>query len=205
MSTRLILVRHGQTDAAVEGRTQGRIDNPLNETGRGQAEAVAARLLEYAPHAIYSSPAARALATAEPLARALDLRVAREPRLLEMDYGSLDDRTSAQMREREPEFMERWSSGDPADLRIPGGETLREVQARVVAAATEVVAAHPDQTVVLCSHNFALRMLVCHALGLPFEAFRRLRVDLASYSVLESREDGGFLVVLLNEVCHLEG
>jgi broad specificity phosphatase PhoE len=205
VTTRLILVRHGQTDAAVEGRTQGRIDNPLNALGRRQAEAVAARLIEYAPGAIYSSPAARARATAEPLARALDLRVALDPRLLEMDYGSLDDRTSAQMREREPAFMERWASADPADLRIPGGETLREVQVRVVAAAAAVVAAHPDQAVVLCSHNFALRMLVCHALGLPFEAFRSFRIDLASYSVLECREDGAFLVVLLNEVCHLQG
>jgi broad specificity phosphatase PhoE len=71
-----------------------------------------------------------------------------------------------------------------------------------VACTTDVVAAHPEQTVVLCSHNFALRSLVCHALGLPLTAFRNFRLDLASYSVLETRDDG-FLVLLLNEVCHL--
>lgn len=203
MSTRLILVRHGQTDAAVEGRTQGRIDNPLNKTGLRQAEAVAARLIEYAPRWICSSPASRARVTAEPLARALDVPVALDSRLIEMDFGALDDLTSAQMREREPTFMARWSSEDPSDLRIPGGETLREVQARVVASAAAVVAARTAQTVVLYSHNFTLRMLICHALGLPIEAFRSFRIDLASYSVLELREDGGFLVALLNEVCHL--
>jgi broad specificity phosphatase PhoE len=203
VSTRLVLVRHGQTAAVVEGRTQGRIDNPLNDTGLRQAEALGTRLLEYAPRAIYSSPAARALATAQPLARALGLTIGLEPRLLEMDFGRLDDRTGAQMRELEPEFMERWSAEDPTDLRIPGGETLGEVQARVVAAACDLVAAHPDQTVVLCSHNFALRSLICHVLGLPLEAFRAFRVDLASFSVVESRDDGGFLLALLNEVCHL--
>jgi probable phosphoglycerate mutase len=204
VSTRLILVRHGQTDAALEGRTQGRIDNPLNATGLRQAIAVRERLLEYAPDAIYSSPAARARTTAEPLAQALALPVALDPRLLEMDFGALDNRTSAEMREREPEFMDRWSASDPADLRMPGGETLREVAERVAACASEVVTAHPEQTVVLCSHNFALRMLICHALGLPVAAFRNFRVDLASFSVVATRE-GGYLVHLLNEVCHLSG
>jgi broad specificity phosphatase PhoE len=202
VSTRLILVRHGQTDAAIEGRTQGRIDNPLNATGRRQALALRERLLEYAPAAIVSSPAARAVATAEPLAAALDLPIALEPRLLEMDFGSLDNRTSAEMRARAPEFMARWSAADPSDLRMPGGETLRELQARVVAATLEAVAAHPEQTILLCSHNFALRALVCYALRLPLEAFRNFRVDLASYSVVDASAEG-FLVELLNEVCQL--
>lgn len=202
MSTRLILVRHGQTDAALEGRSQGRVDNPLNETGRRQALALRARLLEYTPSAIVASPAARAVATAEPLAAALDLRIELEPRLLEMDYGSLDGLTGSEMRAQAPEFMERWSAADPSDLRMPGGETLRELQARVVAATSEAVAAHPEQTILLCAHNFALRGLICHALGLPLGAFRNFRVDLASYSVVEASAEG-FLVELLNEVCQL--
>lgn len=202
MSTRLILVRHGQTDAALEGRTQGRIDNPLNATGRRQALALRERLLEYTPSAILSSPAVRTVATAEPLATALDLRIEVEARLLEMDYGSLDDRTSVEMRELEPAFLARWSAEDPSDLRMPGGETLREVQSRVVAATVEALARHPEQTIVLCSHNFALRSLICHALRLPLGAFRNFRIDLASYSVVESSE-AGLLVVQLNEVCQL--
>ncbi len=202
MSTRLVLVRHGQTDAALEGRTQGRVDNPLNATGRRQALALRERLLAYAPSAILSSPAARAVATAKPLAAALDLAIETEPRLLEMDYGRLDDLTSSEMRALEPDFLERWSAADPTDLRMPGGETLREVQSRVVAATVEALAAHPEQTIVLCSHNFALRTLICHVLGLQIEAFRNFKLDLASYSVVESNE-AGLLLVQLNEVCQL--
>lgn len=203
MSTRLLLVRHGQTDATVTGRTQGRVDNPLNATGHRQAEALAARLVRERPAAVYSSPASRAMATATPLATLLGVEIATDPRLLEMDYGRLDDRTGAELREQEPEFMARWAEDDPADLRMPGGETMREVRARMLEAMTDLVGAHAGETVALFSHGFAIRSLVCGALGVPLASFRRIRVDLASFSVVEQGE-GGLLLVVLNEVCHLE-
>jgi broad specificity phosphatase PhoE len=203
VSTRLLLVRHGQTHAVLEGRTQGRADNPLNDHGRRQALALRPRLFGYAPAAIIASPAIRAVATVQPVADDLGLTIELDPRLLEMDYGSLDGLNGVEMRAQQPEFMERWSGGDPSDLRLPGGgETLREVQARVVAATLEAVAGHPEQTVLLCAHNFALRALLCHVLGLPLGAFRNFQVDLASYSVVEASADG-FLLTLLNEVCQL--
>lgn len=204
MSVRLILVRHGQTDALVAGRSQGRADNPLNPLGRQQAEAVGQRLLEYAPAAIRSSPLARAVATAQPLATALGLEVISDERLLEMDYGELDGLTGVEMRERAPEFLRRWSEEDPTDLRMPGGETLREVQQRMSSMARSLAGAHEGECVALFSHNLALRTLVCYALGLPLAAFRQFRVDLASFTVLDLGEDG-YRLVLLNELCHLQG
>ncbi|MCC6237029.1 MAG: histidine phosphatase family protein [Dehalococcoidia bacterium] len=203
MSTRLLLVRHGQTDAAVTGRTQGRVDNPLNATGHLQAQALAARLSGERPAALYSSPASRAVATAAPLANALGLEVHTDPRLLEMDYGRLDDRTGAELRAQEPEFMARWATDDPADLRMPGGETMGEVQARMLAVVADLAHAHAGETVAAFSHGFAIRSLLCGVLGVPLASFRRIRVDLASCSVVEQGE-GGLLLVMLNEVCHLE-
>jgi probable phosphoglycerate mutase len=202
VSTRLLLVRHGQTDAFVTGRTQGRVDNPLNETGRLQARALAERLALERPAAIYSSPAARALATAQPLAAALGLEVRADARLLEMDYGELDDLTGAELRERHPEFMARWPEGDPTDLRMPGGETMGEVQARLLEAVGEIEGRHDGETVALFSHGFAIRALVCGVLGLPLAGFRGVRVDLASYSVVELG-GGHRVLVVLNEVCHV--
>jgi broad specificity phosphatase PhoE len=202
VTTRLVLVRHGETDAAVTGRTQGRIDNPLNARGIEQSRALVPRLLRECPTRIYSSPAARAVATAAPLASALGLDVELDPRLLEMDYGALDDLTGAELRERHPEFMQAWAHSDPADLRMPGGETLREVQARLLAAVVDIEAGHPEGGVVLCSHGFAIRTLLCAVLGVPLGSFRLMRVDLASVSVVESR-DGGRVLLQLNEVCHL--
>ena len=204
MSTRLLLVRHGQTDAAVTGRTQGRVDNPLNATGHLQAEALAARIARERerPTVLVSSPASRALATATPLATALGLDVSTDARLLEMDYGRLDDRTGAELRAQEPEFMARWAEDDPADLRMPGGETIREVQERMLRMVAELASAHAGETVAVFSHGFAIRSLLCGVLGVPLASFRRIRVDLASISVVEEGE-AGLLLVMLNEVCHL--
>ncbi len=203
MSTRLLLVRHGQTDSAVSGRTQGRVDNPLNATGHRQATALASRLAREHPVVLHASPASRAVATAAPLATMLGLEVHTDARLLEMDYGRLDDLTGAELRAREPAFMARWAEEDPADLRMPGGETMREVQERMLAAITELSQAHAGETVAVFSHGFAVRSLLCGVLGLPMAAFRQIRVDLASISVVEAGE-GGLLLAMLNEVCHLE-
>lgn len=202
MTTRLLLVRHGETDATRTGRTQGRVDNALNARGFAQASALAERLAREAPAAIYSSPAARALATALPLANAAGLEVRLEPRLLEMDYGVLDDLTGAELRARHPEFMARWAAEDPAELRMPEGETLREVQSRVLAAIEDLERQHEDGVVALFSHGFAFRAALCAILGLPLASFRQIRLDLASISVVESG-GGGRLLVQLNETCHL--
>ncbi len=204
MTTRLLLVRHGETDATVSGRTQGRVDNPLNERGHRQAHALAIRLAREGLSAAYSSPAARALATAAPTAAALGLEVQSDARLLEMDYGALDDLTGAELRERHPEFMGRWTDGDPSELRMPGGETLSEVRGRVVAAISDLERRHAGEVVAVFSHGFALRALLCDVLGLPLAAFRQIRLDLASVSVVDVAE-GQRVVAQLNERCHIPG
>ena len=202
MTTRLLLVRHGQTDSNAEGRTQGRRDVPLNDRGRRQAAAVSEMLRGYEPAAVYSSPSTRARETVAALASALGLDVIVDERLAELDQGELDGMTGEEMRAHAPEFLKRWSTEDPATLRIPGGESMGDVRQRMVAAAESIAAAHPDQTVVLASHNLALRALLCHALDVPLAAYRRFRQDLASLSVLEARKSG-FVVATLNERCHL--
>lgn len=203
MTTRLLLVRHGETDSNAEGRAQGRRGVPLNERGRRQAAALAEMLRKHAPTAVYSSPAGRARETAGAVAGALDLEVTIDERLAELDHGELDGLTGAEMRERYPEFLRRWRGEDPAELRIPGGESMGDAQIRMVAAADSIAKAHPDGTVVIASHNLALHALICHALGTTLASFRRFRQDLAALTVLEVYDDGAFAVVTLNERCHL--
>lgn len=201
--TRLLLVRHGETDSNAEGRTQGRLDNPLNERGRRQAEALVTLAGRYRPTAIYSSDASRARATAAPLARALDLECIIDHRLAEMDHGALDGLTGQEMRARYPEFLAQWVGEMSADLRIPGGESFREVQERMLAVTREAAGLHRGSAVLFVSHNLALRSLLCDAMGVPLANWRRIRVDLASLSVVEEHADGHRAVVILNEACHL--
>ena len=204
MTARLLLVRHGETDANAEGRTQGRRDVPLNDRGRRQAEAVAASLSAFAPSAIYSSPSIRALDTMRPSALSLGLEVTVDERLAELDQGELDGMTGQQMRASHPEFLVRWREQDPDDVRMPGGETMGEAQQRMAAAAREIALAHANKTVAVASHNLALRALLCHMLGIPLRSFRRIRHDLASLAIVDARE-GAFSVVTMNERCHLPG
>ncbi len=200
---RLIFIRHGETEHNRGQLTLGRADVPLNERGRRQAEAVAASFT-VAPDAIYSSPLTRATETASRIAAATDVPVTIEPALIEMDVGEMEHLTAAELRERYPEFLAIWLSPAcaGAGARMPGGETLTEVQRRAWDAVERMRAAHPDETVVAVTHNFVILTALCAALGLPLANFRRLRQSLAARTVLEVRESGSTLLQL-NDLAHL--
>ena len=203
VSTRLLLARHGETDSNAEGRTLGRRDAPLNARGREQVQALALGMGAYAPVAVYSSPSSRARDTALAIAGVLELPVTFDERLYEFDQGHLDGLTMTELREQHADFLQRWSEDERADLRMPGGETMREVQTRMLDATTQFAAAHLDRDVVVVSHNLALQTLLCHALGVPLSATRHLRIDLASLNVVEVDTAGRWTLVTLNERCHL--
>ncbi|MHB8375732.1 MAG: histidine phosphatase family protein [Dehalococcoidia bacterium] len=198
---RLVLVRHGETDHNRGQLTLGRADVPLNERGRLQAEALAASFAS-APVAIYASPLARAAATAGRIGAATGVQVTPEPALIEMDVGEMEHLTGAQLRERYPDFLRAWLSPACADARMPGGETLTEVQDRAWAAVERMRAAHPDGAVVAVTHNFVILTVLCRALGLPLAHFRRLRQSLAAKTLVEVRE-GACTLLQLNDTAHL--
>jgi probable phosphoglycerate mutase len=203
VTTTLHLVRHAETASNAEGRTQGQRDEPLTERGRAQASALARMLQDANAVAVYSSDSLRALHTAEAIAGTLGLGVTADPRLREMHQGILDGLTAAELRAGHADFLERWRADDPTDLRMPEGETLGEVRARMVQAVQAIAEAHAGTAVVVVSHNLALKALLCHALGLPLAAHRRMRVDVASITEVEVRQGAPWTVNRLNEQCHL--
>ena len=205
---RLLLIRHGETARNVEGLALGREDVPLTERGRLQAQALAHALVRpdaaSAPiAAIYASPLQRALATATPLAEALGLPVQVAPGLIEMDIGEMEGLTFDQVRERYPDFLRDWLSDRLADVPMPGGETLRQVQERAWAALEAIRDRHPDATVAAVTHNFVILTVLCRVLELPLAHFRRLRQDLAGVSIVNLTPERR-LLLLLNDRCHLE-
>jgi broad specificity phosphatase PhoE len=198
----LILARHGETASNRQHLGLGRQDVPLTEVGRLQAEALAISLAQIPVAAVYSSPLRRALDTARAIAERQGLTVVVEEGLTEMDIGEMDGLTFEEMRERQPEFLRRWRGDDLATLRMPGGESLQDLQERATEALRRLAERHNDETVVAVSHNFTIRVLLCHALNLPIAEFRRLRQDLAATTTLDVREDRTVLVHL-NDTCHL--
>lgn len=198
---RLTLIRHGETDHNKGRLTLGRFDAPLNEQGRAQAAAVAASF-RTAPDALYTSPLSRARETALAIGRSTGLAVQEDTALIEMDVGEMEHLTGVELRERYPDFLRRWVSSEVAEARMPGGETLAEVQERAWAAVQSWRAALADGEVVAVSHNFVIGALVCRAIGLPLAEFRRIKHELASRTVLDIGEDGGTLL-LLNDQSYL--
>ncbi|MDD2422496.1 MAG: histidine phosphatase family protein [Heliobacteriaceae bacterium] len=201
--TRVTFVRHGETLWNREGRLQGWADLAL--TGQGQQQAAhLARTLEKAKlDGIYCSPLRRARMTAEAIARPHGLAVQEHPGLLELDHGELDGLTFAEMAARYPDILRAWRV-DPTDVKLPGGETMATLQARVWQAVQEIVAGYRHRQVVVVSHNLAILSVLCKVLGLPLKRFRRLRQDVAARTVVEFEPEGPVLTAL-NDRSHLSG
>src|SRR5258706_3803519 len=111
-STRLCLVRHGETAWNAEGRVQGQLDIPLSPTGLAQAKAVASALAGESFDAIYSSDLVRVRQTAQPIAELLKKDVLLDERLRERHYGVFQGITYAEAKERFPGDYERFKSKD---------------------------------------------------------------------------------------------
>ena len=198
---RLILVRHGETRLNKEGRIQGLSDAPLNSTGRAQASAIAEVLAEDLHFELYTSPVPRALQTARIIGDSLRLPLTPLKALEEADAGRLDGLTGQEMRIKHPEFAEQWAR-DPSTARMPGGESLVQVQKRAWGAIEELAGRHPNDTVVAVSHNFTIQTVICRFLDVPLRNAQRFKQDIGSITRLELSLPTGFLLSL-NETWHL--
>ena len=202
---KIFLVRHGETEWNRLGRFQGINNQPLNERGRSQAQALAEALRLENFTALYASPLPRALETARfikachPSAPLIE-----EPRLMEMDLGEFEGMEGRLWMEQHRDFAAAWAK-NPGSVRMPGGECLEEVQLRAAEALKDIIARHePGSTLLLCSHNFVLLTLLCHALEIPLDRFREVKKGTASYSIL-SCDEGRFQIEVMNERSHLQG
>lgn len=173
----LLLIRHGLNDwvgQRLAGWTPG---VHLNDEGRAQAAALAERLAVVPLAAIYSSPLERTLETAQPLAKARGLTVQVRDGLGEARCGDWTGRTLKELKNEELwPVIQLYPSG----ARFPGGESLREVQARMVAELDAIRDSHPDQTVAVVSHSDPIRLAVAHYAGLALDLFQRLTISPAS-------------------------
>lgn len=200
---RLILLRHGETDWNREGRSQGTTDNGLNARGRRQAAELARALRAESIVALYSSPLRRALETAALVAEPHGLPVLREEGLRELDQGELEGMTPTQIETLYPGFLAQWRE-DAASVRIPGGESLPELQERAWASIRRIAERHPKGVVVAVGHNLTNRAILCRVLRLALSSFRSIGQAVATMNVLEFR-DGRATLALLNDTCHLAG
>ena len=174
---KVVLVRHGATDWNLEGRCQGSSDRALCEAGERQAEEVAANLSQIKLGAVYSSGLIRARRTAQFISRRHGLPVRIENDVRELDHGALEGLTFDEIKEQYPDFIQRWRT-EPAELQVPGGERLIDVQQRAWEGLNRIVERHDEsETVVVVSHNFPILGIICHVTGTHLNNYRSFRLE----------------------------
>src|SRR6266568_963942 len=149
-ATRVLAIRHGETAWNVDGRIQGQLDVPLNDTGRWQVHRLALAVAGEGISAIYSSDLLRALETAQAVARGCDRPITTDTGLRERGFGVFEGLTYDEINQRWPEQAERWRRREP-DFGAEGGETLRQFFARGVSAVARLAALHPGETIAVVS------------------------------------------------------
>jgi len=189
--TILLLIRHASNDYLKDGRLAGWTpDVHLNAQGQREADALARRLNNIPIAAIYSSPLDRALDTAKAVAACQKLQVHIREELGESRVGEWTGKTV-----KELEGTEEWKQmlAHPVGFHPPGGESIDEVQTRIVAGIDAIVAAHPKEIVAVFSHADPLKAAVAHYLGMDLNNFNRLAVGPASITVFLFNESGAHL------------
>ncbi len=200
--TRLLMLRHGQTEHSAQRRYSGRADLPLTELGERQAAAAAARLSTTdGVVAVVSSPMLRARQTAKPVADALGVPVSVHDGLIETDFGAWEGLTFAEARERDPDLHTRWITD--TSVAAPGGESMDVVHRRVRRVRDQLIAEHGAATLVIVAHVTPIKALLRMALDAGPSLLHRLHLDLASLSVAEFYPDGPASVRLVNDTSHL--
>ena len=171
-NTRLLILRHGETDWSAARRHTGRTDVPLNADGEAQARALAGHLPLDDVAAVWCSPLQRAVTTARLVGLPVD---SLDPDLEEWDYGTAEGRTTEELRQEVPGW-DVWTHG------VVDGESVNEVGARadrVIARAREL-----DGQVVIVAHAHVLRVLAIRWIGLPAVAGRYLTLDAGGWGLL---------------------
>jgi probable phosphoglycerate mutase len=191
-TTRVILLRHGQTQWNAEGRYQGQLDSPLSSEGLSQAAALAARMAKERFSALYTSDLGRAHQTAQIIARQTGHDLGIEVRLRERHLGIFQGLLETEIRQRYPREHRRWEEGDP-DYVIPGGESARQHFTRSLSCLEELAQSHFGERIVIVTHAGVLEVLLQHTLGISTQGPRRYKRRHASWNLFSYRDHHWFL------------
>jgi broad specificity phosphatase PhoE len=204
-TTRLFLVRHGETTLSAEDRFAGSTDVPLGPNGRTQAERLAARLARDPIAAVYCSPLQRTAETAAIVARPHRLEPAIRDGLREIDHGRWEGLRRADVEARFPDEYSTWEE-DPFTFAPCGGESGVQVVARALPVIREIVVGHPGQNVLVVSHKATIRLIIASLLGFDARGYRdRLDQSPACLNVMDFKGPTRARLMLFNDVSHYAG
>ena len=188
MTTRFIVVRHGETQWNVEHRIHGNGDSPLTARGLAQADAIGERLARESFDALVASDLGRALQTAERIARRTGHRVIPDPRLRERHFGEGEGLTYADIDRLHPGAFSRTQEMDP-DYRVPGGETRREFHHRIMQAFEALAAEHDGRRIAVVAHGGVLAAIYRVIHDIPVAQPHTIPIANAAYNAITFEAD----------------
>lgn len=194
--TIVLLIRHASNDMLKDGRLAGWTPGVhINSDGQREVDALARRTAHIPLTAIYSSPLERAMDTALAIGTCQHLEVQVRREIGEMRAGEWEGKKISEVNETE---IFKQLQTKPIGVHLPGGESIDEVQSRMVAAIDMLVIAHPRQVIAVVSHADPLKAALAHYLGMDLNNFQRLAIEPASVSVVMFGEKGP-LVLKIND------
>ncbi len=199
--TKIIVVRHGETEWNRAHIFQGQLDSPLSELGIQQANAVAAALAEEKIDVVYASDLGRALHTAKIISAPHQLAVLTDKRLRERHLGIFQGLNKKEMLDQFSEDVQKYRSGDP-DHVIPDGESSRQRYERSITCLQELADQHAGETILIVTHGGVLRGFLEMVLNLPMNGKRRFSLynaGIARFSLLH----GHWMLDSWGETWHL--
>ena len=202
-ATRLLLIRHGETDWNVARRVQGHADIALNAKGRQQAERLGQALADSPIHHVYSSDLQRALQTAQAIAAVHAAPVHATPDLRERHFGDIEGMDFFSFEQQRPDAALQWRKRMPHWQPPGGGESLLMLRERVVQAVNAIASRHQGEHVAIVSHGGVLDVLYRAAVRLDLQAARTWYLPNCAINRMLWTPDG-LALIGWGDVSHLE-
>lgn len=201
--TKIVYIRHGETEWNLSGKYQGQTDVALSPRGTQQAEQLAAHFPVKNIEAVYTSDLSRARRTAEIIAAPFGLAPVPKKELRELNFGAWEGLRYDEITERWPAIMEDFFR-HPDRMEIPAGETFAAVQQRATACIEALCEKHKDAAIAVVAHGAILRTLLAAALHMDLRYVWTIRQFNTAVSIVRYEEDGWATVELVNSTAHLD-
>jgi len=184
VTRRILLMRHGETDASAKGRCYGKLDVPLSEEGRLQVERACALIQPLEPELIITSPRIRASDSAAIIAKTCRIAVGIEERFAELDFGDCEGLRYEEVERKDPEFYARWMS-NPTEVTFPNGESYVSMSKRVIDAYEQLIRNAKHSKILVVAHGGVNRIILAHVLGIAPEHVFRMEQTYACLNCVE--------------------
>ena len=198
--TRLILIRHGQTDHNFEKRYCGFSNPPLNEKGIEQSKKLSFSLKKVKVDKAYSSDLQRAFQSAKIIFRGGPVEQISDFR--EMNFGAFEGLRYEEIMKAHPRLYRDWLKY-PDQIKIPDGEALKELDKRVNSGLSSILSENEDKVMALVTHGGPIRLILCHALRFPLEKFWQIEQEITALNIIDYSKGSAPVIIKMNDTSHL--